>query len=119
MEIPPLESYREGIESALRKCGQDVTFDEIAKSVDEGFTVMWAITTRSVILTQISGRTLNFFIASGIAHELRQAMPAIEAYGRDMGCTTASMLGRKGWAKSWLGGDGWEVSPLVLMAKSL
>lgn len=117
--LPPVDHYWPIIYTALTNCDESVNLTELKESLEAGTTVFWPITMNSVILTQISGRTLHFFVAAGIAHEVRSAVPAIEEYGRSMGCDTASLIGRKGWARSWLTGDEWEVAPLIVMKKSL
>lgn len=77
----------------------------------------------SVILTEIvvapRRKMLNFFLAGGNLPELEAMYPAVEAWGMTMGCTSAMMTGRPGWARSFLREQGWHPSKLVIFEKPL
>lgn len=77
----------------------------------------------SVVVTQIiehpQSRTLHFFLAGGNLAELEVMYPLIEQWGRERGCTAATMTGRKGWERTFLTKrEGWK-SKLVVMSKEL
>lgn len=77
----------------------------------------------SIAITQIvqtpQTRQLHFFLVGGDLGELRQLYPIILEFGRAMQCERATLLGRRGWERTFLTKDeGWE-APLVYMTKEL
>lgn len=72
----------------------------------------------SVIVTEVRQaprrRILNFFLAEGNLVELRTMVPPILAWGKEHGCTSASMVGRFGWQRTWLVTDGWKAAAVVM-----
>jgi hypothetical protein len=106
--IPPLEHYRTGLEKALQYDTDGRTFDDIAEQVSHGHAQYWPITYHSVIVTQVSGKTLHYWLAAGRIAELQAITPQILSFGRDMGCTKATLTGRQGWARSFLKDAGWH-----------
>lgn len=121
--IPPIEHYRAGLEKALQFDTEGSTFDKVAEQVSTTHAQYWPITDRSVIVTQIDGKDLHFWLATGDIVELQAITPRILDFGRDMGCTRATLTGRRGWVKSFLRDTGWrEVgreSRIVQMAVDL
>jgi tRNA A37 threonylcarbamoyladenosine synthetase subunit TsaC/SUA5/YrdC len=62
---------------------------------------------------------LHFFLAAGVRRELQAMTPYILDEGRSQGCTKATLIGRKGWQRTFLRDTGWTVSDLVLMERDL
>lgn len=67
----------------------------------------------SVIITEIIEypryKVLNFFLAGGGSLAELQAMtPLIEEWGRLNGCKKATLVGRKGWERTFISRDGWR-----------
>ena len=106
--IPLLASYREGLEKALRYDTEGRTFDDVVEQVSSGHAQFWPITYHSVIVTQVSGKTLHYWLAAGRIAELEAVTPLILDFGRDTGCTRATLTGRQGWIRSFLSGTGWR-----------
>lgn len=78
---------------------------------------------QSAVVTEIieypQFRTLHFFLAGGNRAELEAMYPHIEAWGRSKGCSRATMLGRKGWERTFLTQkEGWSQT-LVAYEKQL
>lgn len=112
MSIPPIEDYRQAIEDALAYASGTYSFDDIAAGVAAGTMQYWA-GINSIIITEIidypQKRVLHFFLAGGgDLAELEEMTPPIIEWGRKKGCTTAQMIGRKGWERTFLTRTGWE-----------
>jgi len=114
--------YRTLIEAALVYAGGTHTYDDVVDAVEKGEAQFWP-GPHSCIVTQIDDqprrKILQFFIASGHQVELEAMMHGIMAWGREEGCGTARMVGRKGWVKSFLPRTGWTVLDHVIMEKAI
>lgn len=116
-----LEEARPHIEAALAYAGGTHTFEDVAAMIETGRLQFWP-GVGSVIVTEIieypQRRTLHFFLAGGNLDELRAMLDPILEWGRALGCTAATLTGRKGWARSFLASEGWN-HELVCMSKEL
>jgi len=116
---PPLERYRKEIEQALTHSIEISTFDRVSEAVRSGHAQYWPLG-NSVIITQIAaGGVLHFWIAGGNMQEIQAATPTILAWGKEQGCTIATLTGRRGWLRSFLGRTGWKESRIVNMECAL
>lgn len=117
-----LPHYRALIESALVYAGQTFTFEDVVKEVEEGKAQFWP-GPNSVIVTQVETtpqvKVLRVFLAAGNIVELEAMTPGIEEWAVEQGCTVARLVGRKGWKRSWLMGQGWSDTDLVILEKNL
>jgi hypothetical protein len=88
------------------------TLEDVKSDIDSGAAQLWS-GEESVIVTQIvdtpQQRELHFWLAAGTLDELERMYPVVEQFGRIAGCRVCKMLGRPGWARTWLTRDaGWE-----------
>lgn len=113
--------YRRYIEDALEYAGQSHTFEDVVAMVASGEAQFWPLP-HSAIVTEIvvepRKKRLNFFLAGGVLAELEAATPLILEWGRERGCTSATLIGRKGWERTFLSRTGWK-SGLVVLEKDL
>jgi hypothetical protein len=114
-------AYRRYIEDALEYAGHSHTFDDVAAMVASGEAQFWpgpnsAIVTEFVLEPRT--KRLNFFLAGGTLAELEAMTPLVLEWGREQGCTTASLIGRRGWERTFLSRTGWK-SGLVVLEKDL
>jgi hypothetical protein len=116
--LPPLDFYRAGLEKALQIDTDGGTFDQVVERVQDGHAQYWPCGS-SVIITQISGLSLHFWLASGTLAELQAVTPHILDFGREQGCTRATLTGRKGWLRSFLRDTGWKQSKIIQMEVEL
>ncbi len=118
--MPDLADYRPQIEAALAYGGQSYTFEDVADEVDRGEAVAW-YGPKSIVVTQTTvqpgEKVLHFFLAGGEMAELEAMTPGILRWGEEQGCTVARLVGRKGWARSFLVRSGWADTGLVIMEK--
>jgi hypothetical protein len=122
--LPPvtLDSHRHYIEAALAHGAGMYTFEDLQDRVARGEMQFWPGPT-SVVITEIleypRSKTLHCFLAAGNQQELGVMEPAIMEWGRQMGCTTATMHGRVGWERSILTKLGWKAVPMTTLVKQL
>lgn len=112
---------RSHIEAALQHSGGTHSFEDIVAGVTVGVMQFWP-GPNSAIVTEIQEypqkRVLHYFLAGGNLAELQRMLPTIEAWGREHGCTMATLAGRMGWQRTFLQHEGWTAR-LVVMSKEL
>lgn len=118
--LPPgvdILAYRRYIEDALVYAGGTHTFEDVRAAVDAGTLHFWPGAS-SVVVTEIveypQKKVLHIFLAGGTLSELEQMQPLILDWGREQGCTAATLAGRKGWDRTFLTRQGWEQTLVVL-----
>lgn len=81
---------------------RETTPDELLSEVLSGRAQLWP-GDRSCIVTQCflgpDGGTIHAWLGGGKLSEMMALRPGIEAWGRAMGCTVATIEGRKGWER--------------------
>lgn len=116
-----IHEARPHIDAALQYSGGTHTFDDVVKGVEADVMQFWP-GPNSAIITEIQEyprkRILHFFLAGGNLAELERMLPVIEAWGRENGCTAATLAGRLGWQRTFLVNEGWKTK-LVVMSKDL
>lgn len=113
-----LAEARQYLEPALDYAGGTHLWDDIVQGIAEGRFQFWP-GIRSAIITEIieypRQRTLHFFLAGGNQPELEVMLPGILQWGRSRGCTSASLVGRQGWTRSFLTRtEGWKPRSVVM-----
>lgn len=108
--------------AALAYSGGSHTLDDIADGMAAHLYQYWP-GPDSVIVTEIvvspRMKTLNFFLAGGSMRELQAMTPDIEQWGRERGCTLATLTGRKGWTNTWLTREGGYRPTHIVFEKEL
>jgi len=104
------------LERAL-KGARGYTLDDVREGISNGQMQLWP-GLDSAIISQIierpQGRELLFFLAAGNMEEMKRLYPIVMDWGRSKGCTYASMIGRKGWERSFLTREeGWKATHVV------
>lgn len=120
--MPDLADYRAELAAALDYAGGTYIVDDVLDRVAKGDAQAW-YGPRSVVITEIiehpRKRVLHFFLAAGIMAEIEVMAPLILAWGKERGCTGATLIGRKGWQRSFLARTGWKQSDCILMETTL
>lgn len=111
------------IGNALRYAGGTHRTTDIDAGIASGRFQCWT-GPHSVMVTEIeqypTGRCLHFFLAGGRLGELRLMTPHVLQWGREQGCTRATLTGRPGWSRSFLTKEmGWRQLPIVLLEARL
>jgi hypothetical protein len=112
-----LTRCRTHIEAALEYSHGTHTFVDIAAGVLSGRYQLWA-GKKSAVVTEIivypRQRDLHYFLAGGDLDELKTMRPHIEAWAIKQGCSSVTLAGRPGWAKTFLRDEGYEPSWFIL-----
>ena len=111
--------YRKQIEAALAYASGTHTFDDIVAELEAGKVQIWP-GHESVAITEIRTfpqlKVLNIVLAGGNLKALEVMMGPILDWGREQGCTRVMMLGRPGWARSFLSKAGWQPTAILMEA---
>lgn len=109
------------IVAALAYNGGEQTLDDVRDGLASGDFQLWP-GRDSVIVTDITEtpryKILNFFIGGGNLDELRQMVNPIEDWAKSQGVSRVCVFGRRGWARTFLTGMGYEPR-WVVMTKEL
>jgi len=113
--------WRRYIEDALQYAGGTHTFEDVQQQVTAGTLQFWPGAS-SAIVTEVleypRQKVVHVFLAGGTLHELERMYPLIFAWAREQGCTRATLLGRKGWERTFLARQGWTPR-LVALERSI
>ena len=116
--VADLERLAPQLRAALAHAGGTHTLDDVHAGITAGRYQLWP-GERSVIVTELQiypqQKVLCLFLAGGELPELRLMLPFVLAWGRDVEhCTRAAIIGRAGWARTFLTKEGWRPTALVL-----
>ena len=114
--------YKAHLEAALAYADMSHTFEDVVALVASGAAQAWP-GPASIIITEIvtfpRWSVLNFFLAAGRMSELQAMTPHILDWAKAHGCTRATLVGRKGWARSFLTSTGWREKPVRILECAL
>ena len=122
LELLDISAYRTHITNAISYSGGTHQYEDIAEMVAAGHANYWPGPDSIVVtetITHPRARILHFFLAGGVMRELQAMAPHILDWGRSQGCTRATLIGRRGWERTFLSRTGWRKSDLILMEKDL
>jgi hypothetical protein len=110
------------LQAALEYAEGTYDLDDVVNGVIEGTFQFWP-GERSALVTEVviypKKRVLNFFLAAGEGPEVRALREKAERWAKEeQGCTSATLMGRRGWARSFLREEGYRPK-LVYMSKEL
>lgn len=111
MSVSDLDRCRPFIQAALHHEGGGHTWEDVQNGIVDGIFQLWP-GVRSAVVTQIidlpQKRELRFFLAGGNMEEIKELYHVILAWGREHGCDFATLVGRKGWERTFLTrNEGW------------
>ena len=110
------------LEAALAYSGGSHTVDDVLGMIERGEAQRWD-GPNSIVVTEIDRQPhktyLLFFLAAGRKDELLAMQEGIFAWGREQGCDAARLVGRKGWARSFLTDHGWQDTQYVILENDL
>lgn len=118
-----LTPYHSQIESALAYGDRLYDLADVTAMVAAGQLQAWP-GPASILITEVvdrpRDRVLHFFLAAGRMPEIRAMTPHILDWGTSVrSCTKATLIGRRGWQRSFLASDGWTARDVVYMEKPL
>lgn len=103
------------IEAAI-EIDRETTPDDLLADVVSGRAQLWPAEGACVVtqcLLGPDGGTIHAWLGGGKLSEMMALRPGIEAWGRAMGCTAATIEGRRGWTRLY-GPFGYELADGVL-----
>lgn len=114
------ERCRPWLEAALHRGGDPTTIDEVWEAVQAGRCHFWPAID-SAVVTQLcsKGRELNIYLAGGRIERLREMLPSLEAFGKALGCQIVTILGRRGWERTFLTREMGYAPVATLLGKEL
>lgn len=121
---PPFDAEwvrcRPWIEAALAAGGEAVTIDEVEAAVRRGDAHLLAAVDAAVV-SQICnrGREFNIYLAGGSLARLKTMVPDLERMAKALGCTHLSILGRRGWERTFLTREMGYTPTAVLLVKEV
>lgn len=105
------------IAAALEYSGGTHTVADVAEMIRNGRAQFWP-GFRSAVVTEINEypqvKTLNYFLAGGDMDELKIIRPYIEQWAKAAGCKRITLLGRRGWERTFLKDEGYKPQWFVL-----
>lgn len=117
------ERHLAGLEEALQRGGGTHDLSHVLAAVQRGDAQLWldSLDGDAVIVTEVhcapNEKELHFWLASGTLDSVIALSNKVMEWGRERGCTVATLSGRRGWIKA-LAPEGWE--PLTVnMARRL
>jgi hypothetical protein len=96
--------------------------DDVQEMITAGRAHLWPGPASAIVTELVSyprQRHLHFFLAAGVRRELEAMTPLLLQWGREQGCTKATLVGRPGWQRTFLKDTGWRVRPLIYMETDL
>ena len=110
------QKHLDGLEAALAQGGDTHRLQDVLSAVYQGTAQLW-IDGPCVIVTEVNDtpleRELHFWLAAGTLDEVIHLSNKVMKWGREQGCTVASLCGRRGWAKA-LRREGWNHQMIVM-----
>ena len=92
------------LDAALAHAGHTHGLDDVKAAVERGEARFWAGARSAlvaVIETDPGERRLLIWLAGGDREELEtETLPLVEAWGREVGCRRALVIGRAGWERT-------------------
>lgn len=104
-----MERCRPWLEAALEYTGGTHSWADLVEAVQRGRMQLWpgAASAALTELLQYPQRlSVNVFLAGGDLDEILAAIPDVQAWAREQGCSDMTMTGRPGWEKV-LARTGW------------
>lgn len=108
------------LQAALKHTNGTHTITDVWNAIENGQAQLWS-GVNSVIVTEIVTyptvplRKINVWLAGGNLEEIEEMMPPIVEWAKKhKKCTRASLIGRRGWSKSFLKRAGWRETQVIM-----
>lgn len=111
------------LEAALRHGDEEYTLEEVRERCADGRMQFWPGERFAMVTSIIPAPRTNYlhvFLLGGDFAEFSTLWPVIAGWAKTMGCSQATALGRKGWARHLAARNlGWAPSNKILMEAPL
>lgn len=102
---------------ALTRAGKSHTLADVDAGIARGEFQCW-LRDDAVVVTQIQQqpqtRVLCIFLAAGTLKGLQQMTEPLMQWAKGEGCTSAYLVGRFGWLRSFVGDHGFQPTATVM-----
>ena len=103
--VPEFKRCRQWIENALEYSNETFNIIDIADGMAHGDLQLWPAE-KGVIVTQITSyprkKVIHCFLAGGEMDDVMKLEKDVVRWGKSQGCQAITLVGRPGWAKSFL-----------------
>lgn len=97
-----IDANRKHIEAALEYSGGTHLFEDVKQAILEGRMQLWPAP-NSCAVTEIveyaRKKVINVFLAAGQMDEVMDGIESVAEWGRQQGCQSMTLSGRKGWER--------------------
>lgn len=92
------------LEAALHRGGDTLTMEQVRERVQSGQYWFWPAASAAAITQVILGpkKEFNVLLAGGDMETLEQMLVSMEQAARQIGCALITVLGRRGWERTFL-----------------
>ncbi len=116
---PEWNRCKHWLDAALHRGGDTLTLDDVKARIESGQYILWPAPDSAVVTQICPGGELNILLAGGTLERLADMLPSLEEFGRRMGCTLITILGRMGWSRSFVTRQMGYKAVAVLLGKPL
>ena len=108
----------QGLREALERSGGTHTIQDVVDALRNGEAQVW-VKDSAVLVTEVLAMpralVLHFWLAAGELEPVIALSRDVLAWGKEQGCTGATLTGRPGWKRA-LASEGWS-SDLIMMTR--
>ena len=105
------------VERALSRMAKSHSIADVDAGIAKGDFQLWA-KPDAVVVTQIQqhpqAKMLCIFLAAGKLDQLEPMLEPLMEWARGQGCTSAYLVGRFGWLRSFVGNHGFAPTATVM-----
>lgn len=105
------------VERALSRMAKSHSVEDVDAGIATGDFQLWA-KPDAVVVTQIQqhpqAKMLCVFLAAGKLDQLEPMLEPLMEWGKKEGCTSAYLVGRFGWLRSFVGNHGFAPTATVM-----
>ncbi|MGE0278352.1 MAG: hypothetical protein AB7R40_23395 [Nitrospiraceae bacterium] len=115
-----MKEFLPGLQKALDLAGNLHTLQDVADQIKAGKAQLWTSENACIVsevLTYPRAKVLHYWLACGEKEAVIALSRDVLAWGKGIGCTAASLAGRRGWERA-LKDEGWAPQ-LVYMTRGV
>lgn len=117
-----LSPWRRHIEAAIAEGHGEYTFEDIEREVEAGRMQIWT-DPNGALITQVhmfpKRKEMLVYFGGGTLEVVEKLAEQACAWGKSIGCTHATAIGRLGWERTFAARTGWQMKRVLLMEKAL
>jgi hypothetical protein len=105
-----------GLREALSLAGGTHSFEDMLRQIQDGSAQVWCDEGACLVTEVIASpqkRVLHFWLATGELEPVVALSRRVIAWGKEQGCTMATLSGRRGWTRV-LTTEGWSPATVVM-----